>query len=133
MHSPAFALTTQQGSICKPYANVSPTGLSSQLNGIYNFSGAAMNVICPVVRTAAAPAGGFSVWVDGNASSGTAYCYLYSYNYNQQFMGATSFTATGTFSNLLTLPQSQVPTYSSQAVFCGLPNGGGIFDVEPVQ
>jgi len=129
----AFALTTQHGTVCKPYGNSNTAGLYSYINGAFNYSGASLGVACPVVRTVAAPASGFSVWVDGTASTGTVSCTLYSYNFNNTYLGSVSFSATGTFDQLLTLPQAQVPTYSSQVVYCYLPANGGVFDVEPVQ
>ena len=128
----AFALTTEHATICKPYGNSGTAGLFSYTNGVYNNSGTAMGVICPVVRTVAAGAAGYSVWVDGTSSSTTS-CTLYSYNYAGAYLGSTSFSATGRFSRLLTLPQSQVPTYSSQAVYCYLPTNGSLNDIEPVQ
>ena len=131
--SSAFALTTEHATVCKPFGDSSTPGLNSRINGVFNFSGVSLGVVCPVVRTVAAPATGYSVWVDGTASTGSAYCSLYSFNYNQTLMGAVSFSATGVFSRLLTLPQSQVPFYSSQVVSCSLPPNGVLYDVEPVQ
>lgn len=128
----AFALTTEHATICKPYGNSSTSGLYSYTSGVYNYSNSAMSVICPVVRTAAAGTAGFSVWVDGT-SSGTTSCTLYSYNYTGAYLGSISFSAAGRFDRLLTLPQSQVPTYSSQAVYCYLPTNGSLNDIEPVQ
>jgi hypothetical protein len=129
----AQALTTEHGTICKPYGNSNQSGLYSYISGAFNYSGNSLGVACPVVRTVAAPSTGFSVWVDGSAGSGTASCTMYSYNFTGAYLGSVSFSATGTFDRLLTLPQSQVPTYSSQVVYCYLPNSGGVFDVEPVQ
>jgi hypothetical protein len=131
----AFALTTEHGTICKPYGNSNTANLFSYTNGVTNGAAGAMGVICPVIRTAPAGAGGFSVWVDGSGGTGTAYCTLYSYNYTGAYLGSVSFNATGTFTRLVTLPQAQVPTYSSQAVYCSLPGGsqGRLFDIEPVQ
>jgi len=133
MHGSASALTTEHGTSCKPYGNSSTAGLYSYVSGVYNYSGAYMSVACPVVRTVAAPAAGFSVWVDGTASTGTASCTMYSYNYNNTYLGSISFSATGIFDRLITLPQSQVPTYSSQVVYCYMPANGALFDIEPVQ
>jgi hypothetical protein len=131
----AFALTTEHGTICKAYGNSNTANLYSYTNGVVNGSAAAMGVICPVVRTIAAPASGFSVWVDGSGGTGTAYCTLYSYNYTGAYLGSVSFNATGNFTRLVTLPQAQVPFYSSQAVYCYLPGSsqGRLFDIEPVQ
>ena len=129
----AMALTTEHASICKPYGNSSTAGLYSYTSGAWNYSGFSMGVACPVIRTVAAPAGGFSVWVDGTAAAGTASCTLYSYNYDNTYMGSISFSATGKFDRLLTLPSAQVPTYSTQMVYCYLPVNGGLFDIEPVQ
>lgn len=134
MHGSAMALTTQNGSICKPYGNSNIGGLISTMFGVGNNSGAPMGVICPVVRTVAAPAGGFSVWVDGAASANeTTSCTLYSVEYNGTYLGAVSFSSTGSFSRLLTLPQAQVTTFSSQSVYCLLPASGAIWDIEPAQ
>ncbi len=135
LHGSALALTTEHGSICKPYGNSNTAGLYASIYGVSNASGAGLSIICPVVRTVAAPAGGFSVWVDGlSAASDTTYCSLYSVDYNGTYLGAVSFSATGpNFTRLLTLPQAQVPFYSSQSVYCYLPDGGRIHDIEPVQ
>jgi hypothetical protein len=133
VHGSAAALTTEHATVCKPYGNSAASGLYSYINGVYNYSGAAMGVACPIVRTIAAPAGGYGVWVDGTASTGTISCTLYSYDYTGAYMGAASFTATGVFDRQLTLPQSQVPTYSSQVLYCSVPANGGLFDVEPIQ
>jgi hypothetical protein len=133
MHNSASALTTEPGASCKPYGNSNTAGLYSYVSGVYNYSGGSMSVACPVVRTVAAPAGGYSVWVDGSASSGTTSCTLYSYNYTNAYLGSVSFSATGVFDRLLTLPQSQVPTFSSQVVYCYVPANGALYDVEPVQ
>ena len=132
-HGSAFALTTEHATICKPYGNSNTPGLYSYVNGAYNYSGAAMGVVCPIIRTVEAGTGGYSVWVDGTAASGTAYCSIYSYSYTNTYLGSVNFTATGAFDQKVTLPQSMVPMYSSQALYCYLPNSGGLFDVEPIQ
>ena len=131
----AMALTTEHGSICKPYGNSNTAGLYSSIYGASNYSGTGLSIICPVVRTVPAPLGGYSVWVDGaSAASDTTYCSLYSVDYNGTYLGAASFSATGpNFTRLLTLPASQVPYYSSQSVYCYVPNNGSISDVEPIQ
>lgn len=132
LHGSAMALTTEHGSICKPYGNSNTAGLHASIYGVSNYSGAGLSVICPVVRTVPAPAGGFSVWVDGSAAaSDTTYCSLYSINYDGTYLGAVSFSATGSFTRLLTL--TAVPFFSSQSVYCYVPNNGSIHDVEPVQ
>lgn len=131
MHGSAMALTTEHGSICKPYGYSNTAGLYASIYGVSNYSGAGLGVICPVVRTVAAPAGGFSVWVDVSTASGSFSCTLYSTNYNGTYLGAVSFSGVGT--HLLTLPQSQVPYYSSQSVYCYMPNNGTVYDIEPVQ
>ncbi|HEX7639134.1 MAG TPA: hypothetical protein VF457_12120 [Burkholderiaceae bacterium] len=133
VHGSAAALTTEHGSNCKPYGNSATSGLYSYISGAYNYSGGSMGVACPVVRTAAAPSTGYSVWVDGSASTGTTSCTMYSYNYTGAYLGSISFSATGVFDRLLTLPASQVPTYSSQVVYCYVPANGSLYDVEPVQ
>jgi len=133
MQTSAFALTTQHATICKPYGNSNTANLYSYVTGVFNYSGNFMSVACPVIRTIAAPSGGFAVWVDGTAASGTASCTMYSYSFSNTYLGSVSFSATGKFDRLLTLPASQVPAYSSQVVYCYLPANGGLVDVEPVQ
>jgi hypothetical protein len=133
----AFALTTEHGTICKPYGYTNTAGLYAATSGVYNYSGGNLGVACPVVRTISAPAGGnYSVWVDGTTAAGTnGSCTLYSYNYNGTFMGSVSTGAlpAGNFTRLLTLTAAQVPYYSSQMVYCYLPPNGAVRDVEPVQ
>ena len=129
----AAPLTTVNGNTCKPYGNSATSGLYSYTNSAYNGSGAAMYVTCPVVRTVSAPATGYTIWVDGSAGSGTTTCSLYSYNYTGAYIGGVSFSATGTFDRTLTLTAAQVPTYSSQSLLCYVPNGGSMYDVEPIQ
>jgi len=135
LHGSAMALTTEHGTICKPYGNSNTAGLYASIYGVANYSGAGLAVICPVVRTVTVPAGSsFSVWVDGSAAaSDTTYCSLYSTNYDGSYLGAASFSATGAFSRLLTLPDTQVPYYSSQSVYCYVPNNGNLYDIEPNQ
>ena len=133
MSGSAMALTTEQASICKPYGASNAAGLYSYTSGAWNYSGGSLSVACPVVRTVGAPTSGYSVWVDGTAAAGTATCSLYSYNYDNTYMGSISFSTTGKFSRLLTLPATQVSYYSSQMVYCYLPVNGAVFDVEPVQ
>ena len=129
----AAPLTTLNGNTCKPYGNSATSGLYSYTNSAYNASGGSMYVNCPVVRTGSALSTGYSVWVDGSAASGTTTCWLYSYNYNGTYLGSVSFSATGTFDRELTLTQAQVPYYSSQSLLCYVPNGGSMYDIEPVQ
>lgn len=133
VHGSAAALTTEHGNTCKPYGNSATSGLYSYVSGVYNYSSASMGVACPVVRTIAAATTGYSVWVDGSASTGTTTCTLYSYSFSDTYLGAISFSATGVFDRLLTLPQSQVPAYSSQVLYCYVPVNGSLYDVEPVQ
>jgi hypothetical protein len=132
----ALALTTDHGTTCTAYGSTTTAGVYSYVNGTYNYSGGYLGLICPVVRTIPAPSAGYQVWVDGTTASGTSgYCALYSYDYTGAYMGSVS-TGTlpaGRFSRILTLPALQVPTWSSQSIYCYLPTSGGISDVEPVQ
>lgn len=132
LHGSAMALTTEHGSICKPYGNSNTGGLYASILGVANYSGAGLSVICPVVRTVTVPTdGSFSVWVDVSTASGSFSCGLYSVNYDGTYLGSVSFSGVGT--HLLTLPQTVVPFFSSQSVYCYMPNGGTIYDIEPVQ
>jgi hypothetical protein len=129
-----MALTTEHGAICKPYGDSGTSGLYTSIQGVINYAAGTMGVACPVVRTTNPALGtSFSVWVDGNAGSGTMNCSLYSYNYSGVYLGGVSFVAAGTFTRTLSLPAAQVPNYSSQVVYCNVPRGGALFDIEPVQ
>jgi len=134
----AMALTTINANICA--LTDSGPAMIRTTRGIENPSDFLRIVVCPIVRTAAAPAAGFSVWVDGSlvtpspAHAGEGlFCALDSYNYNGQLLGSTSlFTQTpGNFDRLLTLPQSQAPTFSHQALTCTMPAFATLFDIEP--
>jgi hypothetical protein len=127
----AMALTTQGALVCKGNGAVA-AGLYFDRHGVWN-GGDAQGVYCPVPRLAAAPASGFSVLVDGFAPPGTTvYCSMYSDDWNDAFVGYVAAPAlTGKFSFYLTLPQSQVPTFSTQTVYCHLPHYGELFNVDP--
>lgn len=131
----AFALTTEHASVCNPYGYTNQAGFFRGINGLFNYSGSSNSIVCPVVRTIAAPSTGFQVWVDGTVGgSGTGTCTLYSYDYTGVYKGSVSVTVgPGFFDKLITLPQTAVPTFSSQSVLCYLPTSSGIYDVEPVQ
>jgi hypothetical protein len=133
LHGSALAFETAHGALCKPYGKSTMDGLNSSAGGAQNLSGRTLSVVCPVVRNVQALAGDFSVWVDGTASEGTVYCALYSYHFTGRLLSSTSFSATGVFDRLLTLPPEDVQRYSSQVVFCTLPPNGKIFDIEPVE
>jgi hypothetical protein len=126
----AMALTTINGSICKPEFSNAP-GLLATINGALNKSGGTMKVFCPIVRTAAAPAGGWGVFVDGNAASGTISCTLSSVNFDNAFKASKTSSAAGTFDMFISLPQDKVPTFSHQTLVCFLPNNAQLFDIEP--
>ena len=134
-HGSAFALTTEHATICKPYGNSNTPGLNSYVTGVFPSPQTQAMVVCPVVRTAPAPANGYSVWVDGYAGNYSTYCTLFSYNYDNTYLGSVTVQIgpNVTFHKLLTLPQSQVPALSSQGVYCALPDGAGLYDIEPVQ
>lgn len=130
----AHAMTTISATICRPTQN-NASGIVYYAGGIQNGAASDMLVFCPVVRTVPATNNGLGVWVDGTTAVGTSMsCTLDSRNFNGAILGSVSFTATGTFDRYLSLPASQVPTYSSQTVYCGLPGGyrGTLFDVEPI-
>jgi len=132
----AFALTTEHGSICKAYGSSTTAGVYTYITGTFNSSGGSLGLICPVVRTIPSPAGGYSVWVQGTSgAAGGGSCAMYSYDYNNTFKGSigTGALPAGFFSRVLTLTAAQVPFWSSQSVYCYLPSGGGIYNVEPVQ
>jgi hypothetical protein len=132
----AMALVALNANICQS-TDPGP-GIIRSGGFIQNAAANSRVVICPVIRIGEVPVSGWSVFVDGNApaptpAGGTLRCQLESYNFTNQFLGAVSFTvdAAGNFDRLLTLPKALVPTFSHQALFCSLPPGGSIFDIEP--
>jgi hypothetical protein len=129
----AMALTQQNGSICRPhnYANGNNAVLYTTTQGIFNFDTAAHQVDCPVIRSTQAGTSGLHVWVAGQGSN---YCVLSSYDFYGSFLGSTSFQSSGaqTFAHEFVLPQSQVPAYSTQALYCNLGSGGALFSIDPV-
>lgn len=136
--SAGAAVTTQHGSSCKGLGLGDNLDLANDPGGIrnYNLSGRNLmaTVICPVTRVGEVPVGGtFSVWVDGAPFGARPLtCTLQSYSYQGQFLGSAAFSVTGDrFDRLLSLPQSQVPRYSTQVVLCDIPPTGVILDIEP--
>jgi hypothetical protein len=130
----ALALTQQNGSICRPhnYANGNNAVLYTTGRGIFNFdTAAAHQVDCPIIRSTSAGASGLHVWVAGQ---GANYCQLDSFDFYGTHLGGTSFQSTGsqTFSHEFVLPQSQVPAYSTQSLYCNLGSGGALFSIDPV-
>ncbi|MBS0449356.1 MAG: hypothetical protein JSR59_25840 [Proteobacteria bacterium] len=123
-YGPAHATTTQSGTACAPAG----TG------------GYGSPVVCPVVRLSEVPAGGvFGLRVDGfNTQTYPVTCTLYSYSYTGALLGAASFNPPATpwpqsWDAFVGLPASQVPPYSSQALYCQPGSSGGVFlfDYEP--
>ena len=135
-HGSASALTTTPGNTCRAQGPVNTAGdiLWISTPSLFNASSTqSVNIVCPVMRTIAAPSSGYSVWLDGYSPAGMS-CSFISYNYNVNLLGRTLYTIpAGTFDILMTLPASLVPTYSTQVISCNLPPGGQIFDIEPVQ
>src|SRR5437016_426852 len=133
--STTAAITTQQGAMCKPYGmNYYGTFFATSLE-LENGSSGAGEVLCPVVRVQEVGPGGFKVYVDGTMNAGaTTTCWLMSDDYSGNLIGSTVAVINGpsTFDQLLVLPQSQVPMWSSQVVDCILPSGGAILDIEPL-
>ena len=139
----ALALPMHPGSICKsddPRLVASPRGIhhDSQSRG-------SAALYCPIIRTAPAPASGFKVWINGyyerplSIGSGMT-CVLESYDYRGNYLGSSygfifdpgnPFVPSTPFTMGITLPASQVPTYSNQTVRCALTPGSWIYDVQP--
>ena len=132
--SQAGTLTTHHGAKCTSVVGISQP-LFKAVNGIWNYINTAQGVVCPVTRVGLPTSGGLRVWIDGYAPSGsTLSCGLHNQDYNGGVWVFPKFTITGTGSNFdkyLELAKVDVPTYSSQAVYCDLPPGGGIYDIEP--
>lgn len=129
----AMALVSINANICQ-VTDLTP-GIIRSGGFIQNGAVNTRTVICPIVRTGAAPAGGYSVFIDGNVPAGGGLrCQLESYNFNNTFLGAAllAIDTAGNFDRLLTLPQSQVPTFSHQALFCRLPRNASLFDIQPI-
>ena len=137
--SQAGTITTQHASGCKPY--IQQSGYEGQgpvfrsANGLWNYSFETRPVVCPVTRVGPPTSAGLRVWIDGYVAAGLQLdCHLVSINYDGEIVGGVSSSMTGTGTNFdwaLELPPLYVPRYSSQAVYCFLPPGGGIYDIEP--
>jgi hypothetical protein len=133
--SQAGVLTTQHGSVCKPYGWSSTSEIYRNESGTWNFSSGMRSLVCPLTRVGEVSTGGLVIWIDGYApAGGTVTCTVLSLAYTGVLLAyeAVSFTGTGTsFDKAIVLPQDKVPMYSIQAVVCDLPPAGGIYDVEP--
>jgi hypothetical protein len=129
--SASATVTTQPGTSCKAYGN--SKGLKNYLQGINNPTATAQGVVCPVTRTALPTGTNWPVYVDGNFGAGVGYCTLYSYDFTGGYLGSYTVSGiTGVFDKLLILPATQVTPYSYQSVYCNVPAGGYVYDVEPV-
>jgi hypothetical protein len=130
----AMALVSTNANICQ-IVDLSPgPGIFRDSRGITNFAASQRSVHCPIVRIGPAPAGGFSVFVDGSVAAGTSLtCQLTSTNFNNTFLGLASLfiNTPGNFDRLLTLPQSQVPMFSHQVLSCSMPPNSSLFDIQP--
>jgi len=127
------ALTTEHGAICQSQGG--PVGgVGPGINGFTNGTQQMAYVVCPIVRVSEPPTAGLAVWIDGYAGTQPTFCTLYSYSFlgGVPIGAATTTINAGTFDVLLTLPQSQVPPYSSQVLWCYLAPQGRILDIEPV-
>jgi hypothetical protein len=134
----AMALTTMNANICQ-LTDLSPgPGIFRSGGSITNFAADRRVVRCPIIRTSAAPAAGYNVFVDGSTAAGnTVICSLESYNFDGRFLGLASLVidttgASNNFHRLLTLQQSLVPTFSSQVLSCSLPRNASLFDIQSI-
>jgi hypothetical protein len=140
LHTGSYAaVSTEPGSICKPYGWSNKAGVYASASGTYNFSGFPTEFICPVVRASAVPSTGWGVWLDGYISLAgeKTTCYIYSFNYTGAFIGTSApFTVTAPTNNyywdhFAFMTWEKTPDFSSQSVYCSVPNNGAIVDVEP--
>jgi hypothetical protein len=133
--SSAGTITTQHGSKCRQQGQSTYSHAFKAVNGLWNYTDAPMNVACPLIRVGPTGSGGLRAWVDGYAPSGSRLeCTLISADYDGLQIAGATFTLTGTGANFdrrVELPKATVPTYSSQLVWCTLPPGGAIYDIEP--
>jgi hypothetical protein len=135
----AMALTTMNANICAfQDDNVAGVaGIHRQGNSITNFGAENRNVVCPIVRTAAARANGWGVRVLGSKAAGSATltCTLESNDFSNQFLGLTTLVidsaTVGNFDRFMLLSQLQVPRSSHQALTCVLPHGASLFAIQP--
>jgi len=138
--SQAGTVTTQHGAGCKAsgwsYASVGIAfGHAGGFVNMGNDEHEPIGVVCPVTRVGSTP-GGLWVWIDGYAPTGSAVsCMLWSFDYKGLPLASQSFELISTgapFDLSLQLTSASVPAYSSQVVTCQLPEGGAIFDIEPI-
>ncbi|WP_280152061.1 hypothetical protein [Piscinibacter sp. XHJ-5] len=136
----AIAVTTVPATLCKTYGATAVSGLSSSHTGLYNTNPAPVSVICPVPRTRPAAADGYRAFVNGRQPTGTTLsCTLHSQRHDSYTLGASTFARVGDptpggivrMSAVLTV--DKVSPLSYQSVWCSLPPGAKLFDIELVQ
>jgi hypothetical protein len=133
--SQARTLTTQHGSVCKPFMYDIPGVLYSSGAGVWNISSAMLTVLCPITRVGEVSFSGLRVWIGGYAPSGsTVACGLASFDNMSNYIAGEQliFKGTGTnFDYAMVLRQAEVPMYSYQSVLCDMPAGSGINYIQP--
>lgn len=114
----AFHPSSSSNASCASYDN---TSVTNTCGSSVTFS-ASLPFLPPATSN-------MTLYVDGyNPAGATTICYAYSYNYNGVFLGNANFTytATGRFSQPLTLPSSALSTWAYLSVICSVPYGGVI-------
>ena len=126
IHAAAAAATVvQDPSSCKRYGLNTTGGLYQDfgafpVSGIRDAVGSGTDFACPLVRPIEAGAGGLRVTLAGSYHD--LLCYLYSDTYQGVLLGYAGTYLNSTYGpTSLALPQSAVPMWSVQAVYCLFP------------
>lgn len=129
----AAVVTTEHATVCKATGDQPYAGLYFDPSGVTNVSGAAIEVICPVVRTQMPLPPSFTVWLDGYVPAGASLtCTLTSRNgWSVDARASASIPGGARFDTPIALPASAIGVFSSQFVTCLLPPNAALHDVEP--
>ena len=124
------------GTVCRPIGESSQPGLSMTVVGLYVTAPAGMGVLCPMLRSAQPTVtGGMNVWIDFQLPVNTTInCTLFSVAEDGSIMGTASRSnpGDGTPNDMnIFIPTSQMMYLSSANLYCTLPHGAWLFDVEP--
>jgi len=126
VHAGAAAATAvQDASSCRHYGLNTVGGLYQDygvgyMSGVRDAVGSGTDFVCPLVRASEAGAGGLRVTFPGSYHQ--LLCVLYSdSNAGSKIAPTSAYLDSTSGPTSLTLPQSQIPMWSVQAVYCLFP------------
>lgn len=126
----AWTYDTLHATACVAAGGADPA-IRAEVGGIRNTAGAAVTVLCPVMRTIAAPTTGYRVYANGSALVGA--CWLHSRAATGEALWSALMTGADSGRRVTAVLPSDSPTQSAQVIECKLPPGGAIYSLEFVQ